>query len=362
MFFTVFSCKTKQSITQNEINSEHKNTVYQGEHMEVEYLPLLHPVFQNEDAILLQTKNNSIHIWDKITYKEIFSYQFDVGEGYLDFKMSSDKFIINVIKQNKTFVYNTTNNNFKQHDLDSISIFSAMDNFYLGYSSGVHKILDENFDVINSFKKPTDIHYHSSDYGLLWKSIKSSDEKFLKLYDTQNNQLLWQLDLTNHCRRIEVWQQYCLADERIGSKNKLSLLDLKNKKVLWTHTGNGTRWNLFDYKKNSIIISFSTKYTEIDLKTGKVLNEFSIKREQPIASSEKMMILDDHSIFFYNSIKENVIGEFSRTTGEINWEETFIPEECTSLNIWFWSKASNGDHLIFVQGSPPKLFKMRAKN
>ena len=74
------------------------------------------------------------------------------------------------------------------------------------------------------------------------------------------------------------------------------------------------------------------------------------------------MILDDHSIFFYNSIKENVIGEFSRTTGEINWEETFIPEECTSLNIWFWSKASNGDHLIFVQGSPPKLFKMRAKN
>lgn len=325
-------------------------------------LQLKSPLHASENIIVLSTKNKSYHFWNKSDLSELKKLQMG-KDDFLYPNGMRDSYVINVPKKEEVFLYNFANNEVLNHKTPYTLLYQKTDGTYYGLKEGLYTLLDENLNALASMKrlKTEDISY--SDYGILKFSNTRTGPSYFELFDMISGQSKWRYDLEKRYMRFELFNQYLLIVEKVEAPTKVHCLNLLEEKHLWTLEGPWTPWILFDKKEESVVISFNDQYHEMDLQSGREMNSFKFNRNRLKHHPEKMALLTDNSIFFYSSLGENVMGQIDRSSGELIWDEQFLPDGCSHLNIYFWDLVQEDKHLVYIfDRENPKLLLLEMNN
>lgn len=357
----VFSLIVGSTLDKKEINCD-KQTKGKNKcmaKMNIRELPLQYPIRSSSDAILLYDNNQRYVVWDRTTLEEIC--HIDLKGEYVDPQNLRDGFILNLPQKNYCYIYRKDSNSFSKVFCENTIYHQLENGQYIGISKEDfgYVLLDADFNFIRSIEKNGDAFVEGCKQGLFEYSRFGAEKHYLQLRDPMTDSIVFKQEVEGKGGQHQFNDRYFVYRVKGEGHWFVYCFDFIKKEKVWKIKLKGFPKFIIDGDANSVVINSGKEYQEIRLDRYEIIHQFELERERKRMASETMRYLSKNGIFYYSSIREDIIGKMNRKTGEVEWEEDYLPEGCENLNIYFWEKVMGDKYLIFVQDKEnPRLILM----
>lgn len=244
-----------------------------------------------------------------------------------------------------------------KHPSNSSAYLELSSGHFHGLKQGdlPYTILNENFEEIKSYSRPSGPYIEFTEHGLIEYEREDKEQVQFGLFNPFLERYDWQLFTKNRISSFKLCGKYCLAMQKMQGGWRLSCIDLEYGLIVWEHEPGYGGYHLIDEPNEEILVHYYDKLSIIDIPSGTIKNSFEVERDRK-GSSERIINFNSKEVYFYSGIKENVLGAINRQTGKINWMDHYLPEGCKTLNIYNWAVLGENKHLIHVMDNEhPKL-------